>query len=187
VNLHVHVHALVLDGVFSRTTAGALQFHAAPAPSAADMADILSAIVPAVRRLLTRNGMDEDDTAADPFAEATPLLAGWAAASLRGLAASSGSTSPPRRLATQRPADRATPASSPYQTRWEGFDLHAGVRVPAGHRDRLERLCRYALGAPVTRGDMRVTSRHLAMWRSCLGGEPSEPTVSASGTGRTRA
>jgi hypothetical protein len=34
-------------------------------------------------------------------------------------------------------------------TRWEGFDLHAGVRVPAGHRDRLERLCRYALRPPL--------------------------------------
>ena len=53
------------------------------------MADILSAIVPAVRRLLARHGLDgEDATAADPFPEATPLLAGWAAASVRGLAAS---------------------------------------------------------------------------------------------------
>ena len=66
VNLHVHVHALVLDGVFARTTAGALRFHAAPPPSAADMADILTAIVPAVRRLLARHGLDaEDGMAAD--------------------------------------------------------------------------------------------------------------------------
>ena len=79
VNLHVHVHALVLDGVFARTTAGALRFHAAPAPSVADMADILSAIVPAVRRLPARHGLDAEEGTADPFAEATPLLASWAA------------------------------------------------------------------------------------------------------------
>jgi hypothetical protein len=41
------------------------------------------------------------------------------------------------------------PAPGAYQVRWEGFDLHAGVRVPAGHRDRLERLCRYALRPPL--------------------------------------
>ena len=100
VNLHVHVHALVLDGVFARTTAGALRFHAAPMPSVADMADILTAIVPAVRRLLARHGLDaEEGTAADPFAEATPLLAGWAAASVRGLAASGVSTQHPHRSA----------------------------------------------------------------------------------------
>jgi hypothetical protein len=45
-NLHVHVHALVLDGVFARKTTGALRFHAAPAPSAAAMADIVGSIIP---------------------------------------------------------------------------------------------------------------------------------------------
>ncbi len=38
------------------------------------MADILSAIVPAVRGLVARHGLDaEDGTAADPFAEAAPV------------------------------------------------------------------------------------------------------------------
>lgn len=31
----------------------------------------------------------------------------------------------------------------------EGFDLHAAIVVPARARDRLERLCRYALRAPL--------------------------------------
>jgi hypothetical protein len=30
VNLNVHVHALVLDGVFARTSTGHVRFHAAP-------------------------------------------------------------------------------------------------------------------------------------------------------------
>ena len=150
VNLHVHVHALVLDGVYARTTTGRLRFHAAPAPSEADMADILATIVPAVRRLLARHGLDaEDGTAVDPFAEATPLLAGWAAASVRGLAASGVSTHQPHRLGARREPNGATPEPRACQARWEAFDLHAGVRVPAGHRDRLERLCRYALRPPL--------------------------------------
>ena len=158
VNLHVHVHALVLDGVFARTTAGALRFHAAPAPSAADVANILSAIVSAVRRLLARHGLnDGEGTAADPFAEATPLLAGWAAASVRGLAASGVSAQQPYRLSARHEAAEATPVPRACQARWEGFDLHAGVRVPAGHRDRLERLCRYAVRPPLADARLRRT------------------------------
>lgn len=32
--------------------------------------------------------------------------------------------------------------------RWNGVDLHAGLVVPAEHRGRLERRCRYALRQP---------------------------------------
>ena len=42
--------------------------------------------------------------------------------------------------------------------RWEGFDLHAGVRVPAGHRDRLERVCRYALRPPVAGDRLQINA-----------------------------
>ena len=39
-----------------------------------------------------------------------------------------------------------------------GLDLHAGVRVAAGHRDRLERLCRYALRPPLADGRLHRTA-----------------------------
>ena len=38
-----------------------------------------------------------------------------------------------------------------------GFDLHAGLVVPAGQRERLERVCRYALRPPVARERLSVT------------------------------
>ncbi len=38
-----------------------------------------------------------------------------------------------------------------------GFDLHAGLVVPAGQRERLERVCRYALRPPVTPDRLRLT------------------------------
>ena len=47
-NLNVHFHALMLDGVFARAADGRLRFHRAPAPTAADVADVLAAIVPGV-------------------------------------------------------------------------------------------------------------------------------------------
>ena len=37
-----------------------------------------------------------------------------------------------------------------------GFDLHAGIIVGAGQRERLERLCRYALRPPIAEDRLRV-------------------------------
>jgi hypothetical protein len=47
------------------------------------MAEVLASLVPAVQRLLRRHGV-EDEEVADSFAEAEPILAGWAAASVGG-------------------------------------------------------------------------------------------------------
>ena len=38
-----------------------------------------------------------------------------------------------------------------------GFDLHAGLVVPAGQRERFERVCRYALRPPVTQERLHLT------------------------------
>ncbi len=44
---------------------------------------------------------------------------------------------------------------------FHGFDLHAGVAAPAGHRRRLERLCRYALRPPIAEERLRMTAYGL--------------------------
>lgn len=56
-NLNVHVHALVLDGVFARADDGRLEFHATPGLTDADVADVLAAVQPGVTRLLARRGL----------------------------------------------------------------------------------------------------------------------------------
>ena len=86
-NLNVHVHALMLDGVFAREADGQLQFHRAPDLTTADVADVLAAIVPGVQRVFAQRGFEEGEgqTGPDAFAEATPLLAGLAAASVQGV------------------------------------------------------------------------------------------------------
>jgi hypothetical protein len=61
----------------------------------------------------------------------------------------------PTRLGEARTS--SAPAPSACHTRWEGFDLHAGVRIPAGQRDRLERVCRYALRPPVAGDRLHLT------------------------------
>ena len=45
----------------------------------------------------------------------------------------------------------------PCHARQDGFDLQAAVRIPAGQRDRLERICRYALRPPVATDRLRLT------------------------------
>ena len=83
-NLNIHLHALVLDGVFARAADGRLRFHRAPAPTAADVADVLAAIAPGVRARLGRQGLHDDaGVDGDRFADTAPLLAGLAAARCR--------------------------------------------------------------------------------------------------------
>src|SRR5712692_9601610 len=50
-NLNVHVHALVLDGVFARNRAGALHFHPTRRLTALDMAEVLATVEPGIKRL----------------------------------------------------------------------------------------------------------------------------------------
>ena len=58
----------------------------------------------------------------------------------------------------------------PRHARIDGFDLHANVVAPAGDRDRLARLCRYALRPPIAQdrieltGDGRVWLRLRRRW-----------------------
>jgi len=63
-NLNVHLHAMVLDGVFARDVA----------------------IARRIQRLLGRRGIVDDSDGVDvnPFADDAPTLAGLAAASVRG-------------------------------------------------------------------------------------------------------
>ncbi len=56
VNLNVHVHALVLDGVFAKEGAG-VRFHPTPRLTAADVADVLATVEPRIQRLLERRGL----------------------------------------------------------------------------------------------------------------------------------
>ena len=183
-NLNIHVHALVLDGVFARAADGHLAFHAAPGLTDADVADVLAAIQPGVTRLLARRGLGEDDDdRPDPFAEATPLLAGLAAASVQGVVAlGSKPGSRPRRrgAAPEGPTERRLGAC---HARWQGFDLHAGLLVPAGDRDRLERVCRYTLRPPVTderlhlEADGRVVLQLRHPWADGTTSLTFEPTA----------
>jgi len=162
-NLNVHLHALVLDGVFAQGADGTVRFHAAPTHPAPDLTPLLVTMATRLRRLLTRRGVvDGGDglslDAWDPFADDVPTLAGLAAASVRGVAALGPRAGRPvRRWGDDGLGRRSNDALRPWQARIRGFDLHAAVAVRAGARDRLERLCRYALRPAVGQERLRVS------------------------------
>jgi hypothetical protein len=145
-NLNVHVHALVPDGVFVWER-GRVRFRRARPPAPGELARLLETIMRRVRRLLVRRGV-WDDAAADvwdPWREEQPMLAQVAAASVRGVGALGSRAGVPVRRwgdAIDRPAP---PELGRWRARVDGFDLHAGVAVAARNRARLEQLCRYAL------------------------------------------
>src|SRR5262249_50234231 len=85
--VNVHAHALVLDGVFTEAADGTLRFHPAPAPTDAEVARLVATIRTRVLRLLRRRGVfveAEDDDARDPLAETSLALAGITSAAVQG-------------------------------------------------------------------------------------------------------
>ena len=124
VNLNVHFHLLVPDGVFTETDAG-LAFGLLPPPTGRDLLAILDRVIRRGAQRLARE--QPDDAMADE---------------------------PPPELFAQLQAEAATTWRSPATAErvrgneglraWcDGFSLHAGVVVPDYDRDALERLCRY--------------------------------------------
>jgi hypothetical protein len=159
-NLNIHIHALVLDGVFARDAAGVVVFHPVRCISTLDVAEVLAAVEPGITRLVERRGLGQSEAeggGSDAWAEDAPALAGLAAGSVQGtVALGCDRGRRVRRLGHRRePAEAPTPGACHAQ--WKGYDLHAGLVVPAGQRERLERVCRYALRPPVTSERLSVT------------------------------
>jgi hypothetical protein len=87
-----------------------------------------------------------------------PVLAAVAAASVEGRVAMGPRAGGRVRRCGDPPEDVAPTTLGPCHARADGFDLHAGLVVRAGHRDRLERVCRYALRPPLAQERLHRTS-----------------------------
>ena len=150
-NLNVHIHALVLDGVFAPDGGGGVSFRAHDRRTD-DVDALLVTIQRRIEALLHRRGVPdgrEGFDAPDRWADDAPTLAGLAVASVHGVAALGVRAGAPVRRWGDTIDVPDPPSLGRWHARQQGFDLHAGIVVPAGSRDRLERLCRYALRPPV--------------------------------------
>jgi hypothetical protein len=151
-NLNVHFHSLLLDGVYASGPAGAPRFHALPPPSDAEVARVVEQVARRIARLLERRGLgpESDPVEADRLADQEPLLAELYGASVAGRIASG----PRAGRRVLRVGDRIDPEDLPTLegercASARGVSLHANVAVPARDRERLERLCRYVARPPV--------------------------------------
>jgi hypothetical protein len=126
VNLNVHFHLVVPDGVFAEDGAG-LRFEMLPVPTNAQVLAILDRIMRRIARRLAKDAARRElDAALDLLAQ---------------IQADAASTwqSPMMDASASRPVRGAERLRA-----WcEGFSLHAGVVIAAHDRDALERLCRY--------------------------------------------
>jgi len=159
-NLNIHFHLLVLDGVYVRVK-DQLEFRRVPPPTKAELDALLASITSRVGRHLQRRGwltqdaesshltLDREDTALDSLLShsityriALGPRAGQKAFTLRSLPGT-----------TRRARDK------PFLASADGFSLHAGVAAGADERKKVERLCRYIARPAIATGRLSLTSQ----------------------------
>jgi hypothetical protein len=126
-----------------------------------DVAGVVALIARRVERLLERRGLaggTESSGAPDLWSEEAPVLAAVAAASVDGRVALGPRAGARVRRCGDPPDDVAPMTLGPCHAHVDGFDLHAGLVPRAGQRDRLERLCRYALRPPLAQDRLHVSA-----------------------------
>jgi hypothetical protein len=168
-NLNVHLHALVLDGVFETPRHGtAPRFHALEILEDRDVERVLARIQRRVLRHLEKLGLlssHDDGAAEDPAFEEEPLLAACYAGSIVGRQAFGPQAGQPiPRLGDPTPP-RRSPTPTPLCARAAGFSLHAAVRIPARERHRRERLARYVLRPPFAAEQLSLTPEGKLLYR----------------------
>jgi len=149
-NLNLHFHALVLDGVFTRDPRGEACFHSLPEISEQDAERLLEKIRTRISAALRRRGLlPPEDDLDDSLAPEAPLFAACQAASVSGLIALGPQAG--RRVSRlgRDPLLARLSTASPDSATFDGFTLHNRVCIAARDRSRLERLCRYVSRPPL--------------------------------------
>ena len=179
-NLNCHIHAAVIDGVFTRNENDErATFYAVPAPDRFALTDVIEFVYKRFVAWLRRKGLlgeynheradaaaPADPSAMDACVSASLSQTGLVRLDARGLAelelvqpGGDGDATAPRR------------SKGKYGTESLGFNLHAGVRIEAHDRTGREKLLRYCTRAPLSlerlsmTRDGRVAYRLQRPWR----------------------
>jgi hypothetical protein len=149
-NLNLHFHTLVLDGVYAEDPGRGLRFRPLPPPTDAQIERIAAQLARRLERLLERRDTDQELSLPPELELGDSALPQIADASVRGRL-SGGARAGQRvlRLGDRIDVDDLEERHTPLCARVGGVSLHAGVSVPAHDRRRLERLCRYVARPPI--------------------------------------
>ncbi len=143
-NLNIHLHCLVLDGVYCSAGDKAL-FHEARAPTRDELQGLIEKIVVQLMRMLARKGYLIEEQGMAYLADIgtdNPLKPLQGASCTYRIAL--GPRAGQKVLSLRTVASRDEKASATgLCVEAHGFSLHAAVRIGAHQRKRLERLCRY--------------------------------------------
>jgi hypothetical protein len=147
-NLNIHLHGLLLDGVYRCGADGVPEFVEVGFPTDDDVHALLQTIIARLMKMLTRRGVLVEDMGQTYLAE--PDADGEDARTLRPLQAAAityriafGPRAGQKVLTLRGAMPREDSARQPLCADIDGFSLHAAVRVEAHDRKRLEQLCRY--------------------------------------------
>ncbi|MFO0985593.1 MAG: transposase [Planctomycetota bacterium] len=172
--LDVHLHCLVLDGVFTQASTTARPvFHDTRAPTTLEVARLALSIRKQVLRLLHARGFsfDSSEPELDMSEDEDALLAACQAASVQGRIALGNDAGKPVVRIGRGPGGAKVRVAGERCADVEGFSLHCDVRVPGRERSRLERLARYVLRPALATerltetGDGRVAYHFKNPWR----------------------
>ena len=146
----MHFHVIWLDGVYSHEPGrGEVEWCEHAQITDADVALLVCRVRNRVRRKLRQMGKwpeDADPADADAGSDRSngeQLLLELDAAAVQGVALS-GERAGQRDVRVGRGTRDESNVKGPLCANFDGFSLHAAVRVAAGDRKRLEHLCRYA-------------------------------------------
>ena len=138
-NLNVHFHALVLDGVYVLDAFGETAFFELAQPSLGELIALVGRVAARVVELLRKRGIWLDAEGEDALMEENPMLSHLAQASMRGTLAFGNGFTRPVRLQDAKPR---APGKQERAGTALGFSLDAEVRVSAWNQLHRERLCR---------------------------------------------
>ncbi len=185
-NLNIHLHCLVLDGVYCCDADGSPAFIEADAPTDDELHALLQTVIARLMKMLTRRGVLVEDMGQTYLAE--PDADGEEARTLRPLQAAAityriafGPRAGQKVLTLRGAMPREDSARQPLCADIDGFSLHAAVRVEAHDRKRLEQLCRCA--GQCRRAGRAEAEDTVARRHDASGLEPAGVHAAACGAG----
>ncbi len=162
-NLNVHFHILMLDGVYTEDEHQQLRFRQTKAPTKTELEQLVHTLSHRIARFLERKGLLERDmenswlTLDEEVDEALSQIHGSSITYRIACGPNAG-----KKVFTLQtlPSSNHETTQSDRVAKTAGFSLHAGVAAARHQRDKLERLARYISRPAVSEKRLSITANN---------------------------